>query len=447
MPKDIRGHVVTTTDPQALDAYERAMHAFHTYRGDPIAALDEALARDPGFAAAHAARALILCTFFERRFMREAKSTLDRGRAALERGTPRERALGAAARRLAAGEWHEGVRDLEDVLVEHPRDLLALQAAHLLDFYLGDALNLRNRVSRVLPAWTPAVPGYAYVLGMHAFGYEECNQYPEAERAGRSAVELSGDDSWAVHAVAHVLEMQGRIDEGLAWYERTRAVWDGEDNGFAFHNAWHEALYRMDRNEHEQALAVYDRRFAGPLDIALQRVDATALLWRLKLEEVDVAGRFAAVADGWQGALEDEAGFYAFNDFHMALAFAAAGRRDDLAALQAAMRRAARDPLPNGDMTRQVSMPLVDGAIAYCEGWFETAAEKFAAARDGAHRFGGSHAQRDLLSLTLIDAASRAGLAELSRHYAHERLVHKPASAWGRRLLERAGARKARRAA
>lgn len=447
MTQDARGHPVTVSDSKALDAYERSLHAFHTYRGDPIAPLDEAIALDPGFAAAYATKALILATFFERRFMRDALATLDQGRAALERGTPREKALAAAARRLAGGEWHDGVHALEQVLVEHPRDIVALQVAHLMDFYRGDALNLRNRISRVLPEWSQGVPGYAYVLGMHAFGYEESNQYPEAERAGRRAIELSGDDSWAVHAVAHVLEMQGRIGEGLAWYDQTRQVWAGEDNGFAFHNAWHEALFHMDREEHTRAIEIFNQRFAGPIDLALVRVDATALLWRLKLEGVDVAERFAALADSWAAVLEDEGGFYAFNDFHMALAFAAAGRRDALGRLQEAMRGAARDPLANGEMTRRVSVDLVEGAIAYCEGGFETAVERFAAVRDGANRFGGSHAQRDLLSLTLIDAASRAGLAEIARHYANERLVHKPESAWGRRLVERAGARKRRRAA
>lgn len=447
MLKDARGHAVTVSNPKALESYERALHAFHTYRGDPIALLDEAIALDAGFAAAYASKALILCTFFERRFMGDALATLERGRDALAFAGTREQALAAAARRLALGEWHAGTRALEDVLVEYPRDIVALQAAHLMDFYRGDALNLRNRVSRVLPSWSEGVPGYAYVLGMHAFGYEECNQYADAERTGRRALELSGDDSWAVHAVAHVMEMQGRIGEGLAWYEQTRGVWAGEDNGFVFHNDWHRALFYMDREEYAQALAIFDARLAGGGEIALVRVDATALLWRLRLEGVDVAERFAAVADGWQATLESESGFYAFNDFHAALALAAAGRREALARLQEAMRRAARDARANGEMTRQVSLGLVDGALAYGEGRFADAAERFAALRDGASRFGGSHAQRDLLSLTLIDAATRAGQADLARHVANERLVHKPDSAWGRRLAERAGARKLRRAA
>jgi hypothetical protein len=434
MHKDARGHAVTLTRPAALDAYERALYAFNTYRGDPLAPLDQALALDEGFAAAYATKALLLCTVFERRFMREALAVLERGRAALAGATPRERALADAAREIAQGSWHAGSRALERVLVDYPRDIVALQVAHLMDFFRGDSLNLRNRVSRVLPAWSASIPGYAYVLGMHAFGLEECNQYAEAERSGRLAVETSADDCWAVHAVAHVMEMQGRIGEGMAWLDETRPVWSTDDNGFAYHNAWHMALYRMDRAEYAAALEIYDARFGGGIEMALQRIDATALLWRLKVEGADIGGRFAPIADGWQRALAEEGGFYAFNDFHAAMALAADGRRDALAGLQQALIQASLRQNANGDMTRIVALEGCAAAIAYCEGRFDDAAEKLLAVRDDAVRFGGSHAQRDLLTLTLIDSAKRAGRNRLARHYANERLVHKPASAWGRRL-------------
>jgi hypothetical protein len=447
MHQDARGHAVALSNPAALDAYERALYAFQTYRGDPVKPLDEAIALDAGFAAAYATKALILATFFERRFMREALATLDQGRDALAHGTLRDQALTAAARRIAEGAWHDGVRLLDRILVEHPRDIVALQAAHLMDFYRGDALNLRNRVSRVLPAWSASVPGYAYVLGMHAFGYEECNQYPEAERAGRRAVALSEDDAWAVHAVAHVMEMQGRIGEGIDWYRETRHVWAGEDNGFAFHNDWHIALFHMDRAQYAPALEIFDARLAGGGEMALMRVDATALLWRLRLEGIDVSARFAPVADAWERALDDEAGFYAFNDFHAAMAFAATGRREALARLRRALGHATSQPGSNAEMILVVGLGVCEAAIDFCEERFEAAAERLAAVRDVANRFGGSHAQRDLLTLTLIDAARRADLAHLARHYAAERMVHKPASAWGRRLAERIDAPLARRAA
>jgi hypothetical protein len=426
------------TNAGARDAYERGLYAFHTYRGDPLKPLDEAIAIDPGFAGAYAAKALVLCTFFERRFVRDAATTLASGREALEHATPRERALAAAAAELVRGNWHYGVQRLDQVLAEHPRELLALQVAHLMDFYRGDALNLRNRVSRVLPAWDRSVPGYAYVLGMHAFGLEECNEYALAERSGRSSVELCGDDSWAVHAVAHVMEMQGRIGEGLDWYGATRPVWSGEDNGFAFHNAWHVALFHMDRGEFARALEIFDARLAGGGEMALVRVDATALLWRLMLEGVDVRSRFGPVADAWERSLDAEGGFYAFNDFHSALALAAAGRRHTLGRIRKALERGEREPGANSDMTRLVARGACEAAIDYCEGRFAAATERLIGVRVGASRFGGSHAQRDLLTLTLIDSATRAGLRHIALHYANERLVHKPASDWGRRLAARA---------
>jgi hypothetical protein len=98
-------------------------------------------------------------------------------------------------------------------------------------------------------------------------------------------------------------------------------------------------------------------------------------------------------------------------------------------------------------MTRVVGRPVLEAAIAYGEGRFADAATQLASARDTAMVSGGSHAQRDLLTLTLIDAAMRAGLDTFARHYAHERLVHKPESAWGRRLAQRIEARDARLAA
>lgn len=437
MHHDARGLAVTLDNPRALEPFERAIRAFQTYRGDPLAALDESLALDPGFAAAAAAKALVLMSLFERRFATEALAVLDRHAAAIARATPREQALAAAAARLARGQWQAGERELEAILVDHPRDAVALQVAHLVDFVRGDALNLRNRLSRVLPHWSREIPGYAYVLGMHAFGLEECNQYPQAEDTGRRALEISRDDCWAVHAVAHVMEMQGRVDEGLAWLEERRADWATPDNGFAFHNAWHLALFHLDRDDHAAALAVHDEVLAGATELALTRVDGTALLWRLRLQGVDVGERFVPLADAWEAALEGEGGFYAFNDFHAALAFAAAGRDAALERLRTALREAARPPGDNGPMTREVGLDACEAAVDLCSGRFGAAAERLASIRDGASRFGGSHAQRDLLTLMLIEAATRAGQGRLAAHYVTERLVHKPASGLGHRLLAR----------
>ncbi len=81
---------------------------------------------------------------------------------------------------------------------------------------------------------------------MYAFGLEECNQYGEAEETARPALELDAKDGWAVHAGVHVMEMQGRIDEGIHWLVDRERDW-APDNGFAFHNYWHLALLYLDQ--------------------------------------------------------------------------------------------------------------------------------------------------------------------------------------------------------
>ena len=107
-------------------------------------------------------------------------------------GQERERHHLHALRLLAGGDWHGACNAWDALLLRHPRDALALQWAHLFDFYLGDAAQLRQRVARVLPAWDNADPLHAYVLGLHAFGLEECNLYAEAEATGRRAPERPG---------------------------------------------------------------------------------------------------------------------------------------------------------------------------------------------------------------------------------------------------------------
>ncbi len=442
MPQDARGTPVSCGHRAALDRYETALQQYQTYVGDPIATIDQALAEAPDFALGHAFRATVLMTLTEERFAAQARPSVAAAEALAGTANDRERGLVAAARRLVDGDWDGACAAFDRVLVDHPRDAFAVQSGHLMDFYRGDALNLRNRVARVLPHWSPAVPGYSYLLGMQAFGLEECNQYPEAEAVGRQALALEPRDGWAVHAVTHVMEMQGRIEEGIAWLESREADW-APDNGFAYHNYWHLALYYLDRQRYDAALALYDTRVhAEPPDLALQLLDATSLLWRLSLEGVEVGARAAALADNWAGRLEGERGFYAFNDLHAMMAFVMAGREREAAQLLDDLAwTAERGRGSNRAATRDVGLPVCHAVHAFGRGRYADAAEGIAAVRDTAHRVGGSHAQRDVLTLTLIEAALRGGQTALAHHYIAERTVAKPASGWGWRLLARSRAR------
>ena len=261
------------------------------------------------------------------------------------------------------GDFAGSVRRYGEILLEYPRDLLALQVAHVGDFFNGSSTMLRDRVAQVLPEWDTGAPGYNYVLGMYAFGLEETGLYSRAEDIGRRALEINPVDAWGVHAVTHVMEMQGRIREGIDLLTSRERDW-ADNNGLAFHNWWHLALFLLEDDRTDEVLALYDRAISRPAPaIALDLVDASALLWRLHLRGVDVGRRWHALADDWlsRGA----AGYYAFNDVHAVMASLGAQRPAAADQVRAALERAALGNGTNAMMSREVGLPVADALITF----------------------------------------------------------------------------------
>jgi tetratricopeptide (TPR) repeat protein len=268
---------------------------------------------------------------------------------------------------------------------------------------------------------------------MVAFGMEECGDYARADAMGREAVEIDPRDGWAVHAVAHVNEMRGDLDRGVPWLADNAQHWAPE-SGFAYHNWWHLGLLYLDKGDIGQVLKLYDEKVRPNPDssIVLESIDASAMLWRLNLEGVDVGDRFSRLAAAWERSTEDA--FYAFNDLHAIMAFLGAGRVADAERALKAMRHAAADGGDNAYMTRRVGLPAAEAFVAFEAGRFAECVEKLAAARGVAQRFGGSHAQRDVLTLTALHAAIKGGMRATAEAFAAERLAHKPQSPWANRL-------------
>ncbi|MFL9824993.1 tetratricopeptide repeat protein [Rhodoplanes sp. SY1] len=431
---DIRGHRLTGASAPAARHYDAAVQQLVLLRDDPVATVDAALTDSPDFVMAHALKAWLHLLGTEPAGLPVARAALagvaDRAATAQERGHV------AALAHLVDGRWHAAARVLEDVTIAHPRDLLALFAGHQLDFFRGDSRMLRDRIARARPAWSPAVPQHHAVLGMAAFGLEETGAYAEAERAGRAAVETEPRDAWAQHAVAHVMEMQGRTEEGIAWMRRRPDAWS--DGSFlAVHNWWHLALYHLERGEIDAVKALYDGPIrGGQATLILEMIDASAMLWRLHLRGIDVGDRFAVLADAWEPVAG--AGLYAFNDVHAVMAFVGAGRPDSAARVMEAQRVAMAGPGDNAAFTREVGRPVTEAIVAFGEGRFAETVRLLRTVRGIAHRFGGSHAQRDVIDLTLIEAALRAGDGGLAAALAAERTAAKPESPLARLFRLRA---------
>ena len=404
MITDIRGHALSGATDKSLVHYEMAAHQLTLFSGDPVTIVDAAIAESTDFVMAHALRAWLHLLSSEAGAVPVARQTLDK---AWELpATAREKAHLAAIELLANGRWADASRVLEDIAIEYPRDLLAIQVGHQLDFFRGDSRLLRDRIARAMPAWSEKVPGYHAMLGMRAFGLEEMGDYAQAEKIGRRGVELEKRDGWAQHAVAHVLEMQCRQKEGIAWMEQNADGW-ARDSFLAVHNWWHLALYYLELGETGKVLALYDKNiYANGSKLAMEMVDASAMLWRLHLRGVGVGSRWQKLADAWEPMAD--AGNYAFNDVHAVMAFVGAGRKDALRKVFDTQQMAMCGAGDNVMFTRDVGNPVAKALVAFGEERYSDTVNLLRPVRNIASRFGGSHAQRDVLDLTLIEAALRS---------------------------------------
>ncbi|TIT65152.1 MAG: tetratricopeptide repeat protein [Mesorhizobium sp.] len=422
--KDTFGLAVSGATEAGFALYGQAVRELQCFIGDPVNSVDRAIAQDPGFVMAHVFKGYLFGLATEPEATAVARTCHE---AALPlAATTRERAHVSALGHLANGRWHQASGILQDIAIDFPLDAVALQVGHQVDFFTGNARMLRDRIARALPSWQADMRGYHAILGMQAFGLEEMAEYAQAERLGRRAVEIEPRDGWAQHAVAHVMEMQSRQRDGIAWMRADPEAWTKE-SFLQVHNWWHLALFHYDLGETGEVLALYDGPIYGARStLALNMVDASAILWRLHLGDVDVGDRWAALAANW--VPRAASGNYAFNDAHAMMAFVGAGLDAPARTLLEAQREAMRGDADNAAFTRDVGHPLTLAIKAFGEGNYAETIRLIRPIRAIAHRFGGSHAQRDVIDLTLIEAALRAGDGALAKVLTMERSMVRPDS-------------------
>ena len=187
------------------------------------------------------------------------------------------------------------------------------------------------------------------------------------------------------------------------------------------HNWWHLALFQLGLDDIAAVLALVDGRILrSGSAVVLDMIDACALLWRLQLRGIDVGARWQALAERWTAV--SDAGNYAFNDLHAMMAFVGAGRVDAAERLLATQERAALViEGDNGQFLRDVGYDATRAIHAFGRGRYGETVRLLRPLRSHAHRFGGSHAQRDVIDLTLIEAAVRDGQQLLADALKRER--------------------------
>jgi tetratricopeptide (TPR) repeat protein len=440
MAKDQQG-LELAGSPESAAAFDRAMADYYGLTGDPVGVLKSALSHDPSFGLGAVAIAALYMIGGFRGDHPEVRAALRAAEAAMGGASERERRHLAAASQWAEGAASQAILGWERILADHPADALALRLAEDAYFFLGRSAAIRDCAERALPAWDKDNPLKSFILGLYAFGLEETGDLERAEDVGREALALEPRDAWATHALAHVMESANRREEGVAFLKSTRANW-AHAHFMAHHNGWHLALFLIAQGRFDEVLADYDRFTASKLadDATLDRVDAASLLWRLELEGVDVGGRWARVADRWMAHVDDHV--LAFNDLHCAFAAARSPDPDHASRLTRSLDDYER--VGSGDnrqVTAEVGRRLIEGMLAFARGDFARAVDEILPVRHRAGRIGGSHAQRDIVNLTLIAAAERSGQSRLARQLVAERAGLRPNARTGARLLRGTGRR------
>jgi len=437
MPRDAQGLEVTGS-PDSVESYDRAIADYYALGGDPVGKLKAALARDNCFALAPTAIAALFLAGGFRSDHAEVARALKTACALSARATPRERLHLEAVETWAEGRLRDATAVWEEILVDHPTDALALRLAQDGYFFLGTSAALRDSVARVWPEWRADDPLTSFVMGLRAFGLEETGDYAAAEHWAREALARNPADAWAAHALAHVFEMTSRPEDGVAFLTASRNDWR-DAHFMAGHNGWHLALYLIELGRTDEVLDGFDRHVLPALadDATLDRCDAASLLWRLELEGVDVGDRWMAVSRQWAPHVHDHV--LAFNDLHLAFAVAREPTLRDLFrdALDAYTREGEGD---NVAVMAAVGRPLIEAMFDFAEGRYAEAAERILPVRYDVWRIGGSHAQRDVVDLTAVVAAERAGERNLARALLAERAALRPTERWQARLARLRGA-------
>ncbi|WP_306325108.1 tetratricopeptide repeat protein [Streptomyces venezuelae] len=436
MAKDRYGNTLHACTPEAAGHLDRAVTALLHFSPEVAPAVEDAVASAPTAPVAQSFAAYLGLLGTEAGDAAEARKRFHDFAAATDRSAlpVRDRLHMAAAGAWLAGDLSGAADHLEELSLRYPRDALALAVGHQLDFFTGDAVRLRDRIGAALSEWDTAEPHRGMVLGMYAFGLEESGHYARAEEAGLAAVQQNPRDVWAIHAVVHTYEMQGRVADGIGYLDARLGDW-ADGNYLNVHNWWHYALYALEAGDTDTALRIYDAAIHNEESegLAMELLDASALLWRFHLAGIDQAARWEVLADAW--AARADPPYYAFNDVHAVMSYAGCGRLDVAERLVADRRQwlaragaGGPDAATNHRMTADIGLPVCEALVAHARGRHRTVVELLLPLRRRLHAFGGSHAQRDAVQRTLVDSALRAGRHDLTRALLGERIGLRPDS-------------------
>lgn len=419
MIRDERGLPLSTDSAEAAALFGTAVAHYLKFYADTMALVGRMLAADPGFVLGHCFKGYLLLSASNPAFRSEIAATLAAAEAGAAGIGDRERRHLAAFSAWAGGGLDRSFGIWQELLAEHPTDLLAVRICDTSWFRYGQTAKILDQADRLAPRWSAELPGYDLFRTIWAFAHEEAGDTAGAERAVDEAVEQDRTNYFAHHVKAHVLEMECRPREGCDWLDAHADEW-ALGNQLIHHLWWHRALMQLELGELDAVLASYDaniRNLDAPMvkatpDHFIDLQNAPAILWRLERMGVDVGDRWRELADKAEARIGHVG--HPLLVPHLMMALAATDRAEAAERFLAALRELAADTARwNTPTVAEAILPVSAAAQAHRSGDWVRVVELLAPRREQIRLLGGSNAQRDLFMQMLVDAAMRSGRRDL----------------------------------
>ncbi len=397
-----------TASAVAARHYGSALDALLSGSGDPLSDSEAAIAAEPQFALAHAARARALQLRGRFAEARQAAAQAVELAAGASDWEQRSTAITAA---LMNGDSDAAFRLLQEQMVRHPRDALSLSSAAGVFGLIGFS-GRAGREPEQVAFLEPLAPHYGddwWFQAVLAFAWLENDRATRARALVERSLQTFGRNAHGAHIYAHALIESGAADAG---HEFLR-TWlpDYPDEGMMHcHLWWHVALFELHAGRASAALEVWRSRCAPgvsaspPINVF---TDGASLLWRAELDAGDDPG--ARDGDAWEALRAYGEQWFArpgiFVDVHRALPLAALGRFEELKDYVGRLReRTNAGKLRSGPVVAELATAFGE----YARGEYRACAARLAACEQSVVRIGGSRAQRRLVSETLAAARARA---------------------------------------
>ena len=412
MQEDIQKLKVTTGSPLAIALINRFIDQALSYGKDAETVILQAIAADPTCAIAHAYAAAYYLSQENQTAWQQAQPYLQTAQQHLDKITTREKLYVQAIAAWANKEIDIAIALHEEITDNFPTDVISVQQGQYHYFYTGDKDKLLKIAQKVISG----NKNHHYLYGMVAFGLEQCHQLAAAEIMARIAIKLNSHDPWAHHAIAHVMETQGRVDEGIAWMENFAFSWENCNSMLYTHSWWHIALYYLELGNTDKVLALYDDYIWGRAEkeSPKDQVGAISLLLRLELRGVDVGDRWQNISAYLYPRVHEHA--LPFQDLHYIYALAKAGQTNWVNQMLVSMQQ--HTMTVNPFLRRgwlEVAIPAARGMMAHAKKDFNTAVVELKPLMRRLHEIGGSHAQRVLFKQVYRDALRNVEKSQVYR--------------------------------